>query len=362
MTGPRSRGLLLLLFGVGLFASVALGASGYSISDSSAIETPTETVTFEGQTYTIDSVSRIRTDGSVTVSTTVPSGAAYELNLRGPDNQLIDSDRKTGDVSHTFSYFGPGEAGTYAASIQDGGSTVAVHPIVVAGYEMSVTEPDSVTAGDEVTLEVTVDELPVKKHSNLDRVEVIVGNEDVEVQQTMTKQSGTIYSTTVDTDTISPGTYNVYAVVRGDETVRQRDEILGVSDTVDLTIEEQATETDAPDGSGGGGGSSVDTTPTETVTETSTADRTETAVQTQTDQTTATETEATDTDSEEPSGTEQTTTAPDPTTDATTTANGVLEPSSPAPATSTGGAGPGFTILVTVLVIGGSMFLARRRM
>jgi hypothetical protein len=370
MTGSPRRGLFLLLaLGAVLFTSVALGVPGYSISDSSAIETPTQTVTFEGQTYTIDSVSRIRTDGSVTVSTTVPSGAAYDLNLRGPDNQIIVSERKTGNGSHTFSYFGSGEAGTYAASIQDGGNTVAVHPIVIAGYDMSVTEPDTVTAGETVTLEATVSELSVDKHSNLDRVEVIVGNDDVEVEETMTKESGDTYTATVDTDSLDPGTYNVYAVVRGDETVRQRDEVLGVSDTVDLTVEEQSTATESSGGTSGGtgggggpaGGATATSTSTETVTETSTATETETAVQTGTNRTTDTETATTDTVTEQQSSTQPTTASSSTQTEATTSADDVLDPSSPSPETSTGGSGPGFTTLVTVLAIGGSIFLARRR-
>jgi hypothetical protein len=203
----RTAGLCVLA----VVAFVATGAAvdGYSISGDSSIETPTRTVTYEGQSYTIDSVSRITAGESVTITTSVPSGAAYDLNLRDPDNQLISSERKTGNATHTLSYFGPtDEAGTYAATIQDDGDTVAVYPIVVAGYDISVPSPDDVEAGETVTISATVTERSVEKHSSLDRVEVVVGNDDVEVQQSMTRVDDDTYETTVSTDGLAAETYN----------------------------------------------------------------------------------------------------------------------------------------------------------
>jgi len=200
MTGNRLGLVGCCLLGLVALSAVSAAVDGYSISDDSAIETPTQTVEYEGQTYTIDSVTRITAGESVTLTTGVPAGATYNINLRGPENQLISSERKTGAGSHTFSYFGSGEAGTYAATIDDDGSTVAVHPIVIAGYDISLERPDTLETGGEVTISATVTERSVAKHSSLDRVEVVVGNDDVEIQKPLTRTSGKKYETDTATD------------------------------------------------------------------------------------------------------------------------------------------------------------------
>jgi len=237
----RGTSTVLLLVLVAVLAVAAAGNSAYSLSGTPSIETPTRSVSYQGQQYTIDAVSRISATGSVTITTDVPEGAAYELNLRGPDNQLVSSERLVDDANYTFSYFGFGEAGTYAVTIQDGGDTVAAYPVVIAGYDLSITSPGRVEEDDEVTLEATVEERAVDRHSSLDSVQVIVGNDDVERQRVMSPTTGDAYAATISTAGLDPGTYNVYVVARGNATVRQRAEILGVSDTVRMAVGDRET-------------------------------------------------------------------------------------------------------------------------
>ena len=345
--GHRRRLLLIFISLVAITAVVA-GDSAYAISGTPSIETPTRNVTFEGQQYTIDAVTRITAEDSVTVTTTVPDGASYDLNLRGPDNQLIMSERLTGDAEYTFSYFGSGDAGTYAATIQDDGDTVAVYPIVISGYDVTVTTPDSVEAGAEATITATVSERDVERHSSLDSVQVVVGNDAVVAQQTMAQTTGDEYETTISTAGLEPQAYNVYVVVRGDETVRERAEILGVSDTVSMTVTADSTATPTTAAESGGGATpepttnppSTETTPTtSTAVGTSTVERPEETSSTASPSTPSTESETTRPSSD---GT------PQPTA---TSPEGVIDPSTPQSRTTTGGNGPGFTLLVTVAVL-----------
>jgi len=302
----RGSSAVLLLALVSVLVVAAAGSSAYSLSGTPSIETPTRSVSYQGQQYTIDSVSRISAAGSVTITTDVPEGTAYELNLRGPDNQLVSSERLVDDANYTFSYFGSGEAGTYAVTIQDGGNTVAAYPVVIAGYDISLTSSERVDAGDEMTFEATVEERPVDRHSSLDSVQVIVGNDDVERQRTMTPTAEEEYAATISTTGLDPGTYNVYVVARGNATVRQRAEILGVSDTVRVTASEpettaQLTDTEA-----------MPSTPVDAASDTATDTR--------------------------PSSVTETTSRAAP--------EGVIAPSTPASRT-TGGNGAGFTATAT---------------
>jgi len=361
MIATYVRAIGVCLLAVVAVATVGAAISGYTISGSDAIETPTQTVSYQGQEYTISGVSRITEDGSVTVTTTVPSGTGYYINLRGPENQLISSDRVQGNASHTFSYFGSGEAGTYAATIQDGGNTVAVHPIVIAGYAITVSSPGEVTTGEEVTIRAAVTERSVQKHSSLDSVEVVVGNDDIESQQSMTKVDDDTYETTVSTDGLAANTYSVYVLVRGNKTVRQRAEILGVSNTVELTVTDGTTTEPTNDGdeTGGGGGISDDSEPNSGFT-TSTEQ-----TPTPTPETGETATAAGETETVQPGvSTTSKGNNPEATASERTTsddAENVIAPSTPGSPSTTSGSGPGFTIGVAMLAVLATIAVGRHR-
>ncbi|WP_135306450.1 hypothetical protein [Haloarcula amylovorans] len=345
MTLLRSRYLLFIVLGSLLLVPPVTAVSGYDLSGDPSIETPSRTVEYDGLEYNISSVSRIAADEAMTITADVPDGTNYNLNLRGPDNELIISESKTGDTTQTLSYFGAGEAGTYAATIQTDGNTVAVYPIVIAGYDVTVSGPDSVEAGESATFEAQVSELDVEKHSSLESVEIVVGNDDTYVTKEMTKQGGS-YTATVPTDKFEPGTYNAYAIVQGDEEVRQRAEILGVSAISELTLSEADQSTTA----GGGDSGGAESTPS-TQTPSSTAEPS-------TDETTSTEPSATT--SSPAAATPGTNTESESATETTTDESGVIAPSTQTPVETTAGSGPGFTVAGSLIAIVLCLYYARR--
>jgi hypothetical protein len=217
---------------------------------------------------------------------------------------------------------------------------------VISGYDVTVTTPDSVEAGAEATITATVSERDVERHSSLDNVQVVVGNDDVAAQQTMAQTTGEEYETTISTSGLEPQEYNVYVVVRGDETVRERAEILGVSDTVSMTVTADSTATPEPTTNP----PSTQTTPTPTTAVgTSTAERPVETSSTASPSTPSTESETTRPSSD---GT------PQPTA---TSPEGVIDPSTPQSRTTTGSSGPGFTLLATVAVLLGVGLWQRKR-
>ncbi|MBX0297792.1 hypothetical protein [Haloarcula nitratireducens] len=342
MTRLRSRYLLLVIIGALLLVPAASAVSGYDLSGEPSIETPSRTVEYDGLEYTVDSISRIHVDESVTVAADVPSGTNYNLNLRGPDNELIISERKSEDTTQTLSYFGAGEAGTYAATIQSDGNTLAVHPIVLAGYNVTVSGPESAETGDTATFEARVSDLKVEKHSSLESVEIVVGDDETYITQQMTKQGGT-YTATVSTDKFEPGTYNVYAVVQGDKKVRQRAEILGVSDSSEITVTGSTQSTTA----GGGDSGGAESTP-------STQTASPTADSPATDGTTGTESAGTT------SPPTETSTESGSATETATDETGVIDPSTQTSTTTTAGNGPGFTAGGSLVAILLSLYFVRR--
>jgi hypothetical protein len=228
MEKAQASALFLLI--ILLSISVA-GNTGYSLSGEPAIDTPTRNISFEGQDYTINAVSRITANGSVTIRATAPANKSYLVALRGPENQIISTDRQTGGGTHTFEYFGsPPKAGTYVATLEQGGTIVAVYPIIISGYRISISQTDG------NTVMATISERDVQAHSSAETVQLVLASEDSTHQQRMTQVTGTKYRTTI--TGLAPGTYSGYVLVRGNKTVRRQSEILSISDTINVRVQD----------------------------------------------------------------------------------------------------------------------------
>jgi len=349
MPSPRSivPPLLLALMLV-VVPITGLAATEYGITADPSMDTPSETTTYEGKEYTVSSITPVTTDDTISVQTTAPEGTSYDINFRGPENQIISSGRETGDASHTIDYFGSGEAGTYAITIQQDGTTQTVQPVVVQGYDIVVSAPETVEQGESVTIEASVSERSIEKHSAFDRVEFVIGNEDIEVREQMSQADDGTYTATVSTDDLETQSYNVYAAVRGDKEVRKRDEILGVSEATSFEVTAAATETPTDTNPGGSPGSEpTDNTATPTVTPT-----TPTETSTATPATNATTT---------PTTTDAPTATPTDDTPTATDGSGVIDPSTATETATTDADGPGFSALLTTLAFVGAFALHRRR-
>jgi hypothetical protein len=317
-----------------------LAATEYGITADPSMDTPSETTTYEGTEYTVSSITPITTDETISVQTSVPDGASYDIIFRGPENQIISSKRVVDDTSHTIDSV-PEEAGTYAITIRSDGTAQAVQPVIVQGYDISVSTPESVEQGESVTIEASVSERSIEKHSSFDRVEFVIGNEDIEVREQMSQADDGTYTATVPTDDLETQSYNVYAAVRGDKEVRKRDEILGVSEATSFEVTADATETAADSNPGGSTGSEqTDDTATPTTTRTMTPTETTPATTPTTDVTTT-----------------PTKTAPPTTTDD----SGIISPSTETSTETTDADGPGFSALLAIMAIVGAFAIHRRR-
>ena len=244
MSGSRgSMALLTVLLLLGLAGVSALAVPGYAITGTPSLDVPDRTVSYQGGQYTVESITRVTGDDSFAVELDVPDGTGYEVYFRGPDNQLVSSTRHTGDATQTIEYYGAGEAGTYAVTIRADNEVKAVYPVVVSGYDVTVDVPATVATGDSLTVSVDLSERQRQRHSELAAVQVVVGGPSVERQVEMQRQADGEYTATLSTGDLSPGTYDLYVLVRGDATVRQRAEMLAVSDLTEFTVDERTTGT-----------------------------------------------------------------------------------------------------------------------
>lgn len=235
--------ILLILAGIGS------ASQHYDITPDPHVDTPSRTVEYNNDTYEISALGRVDPGVSVDADVTAPSDEAYEVTLYDKERQELDAERSVGDDSIPFPTTWPNGSsyspGTYVFTVSHEGDIQTVAPLVVSGYEVEADAPGQAAPGSTVTIDATVTQ--ISGSVPIDRVQVVIGNDADERRVTLQEQEEGEYSRTFTLDTLSEGSYSLYVVVQGSDTVLGRQEMLSVSDSQAFDIESssQSTATDS---------------------------------------------------------------------------------------------------------------------
>lgn len=273
----RAALLAMLLLVAVLAPGVTAAQSDYELTVDGAESVPDRTVTIEGSDYRVDAISQVRPGEDIVVRVAAPSDdASYRVRLYDSEMNNVATDRGSGSDS-TIRFASDCQdcpPGTYMVALYEDGVMLDIHPVVIEGYDVSLTIPDSEPAGGSVTATVEVTDAALSGSPYA--VEVALGNGDGEARRvTATHDSGTTYTADVDLDGLDPGTYTVYAGALGEDRIRDSDEreSLGISTSHTLSIESRDTSNGGDEGSTGGEGGESDggtpgtATPTRTATD-----------------------------------------------------------------------------------------------
>lgn len=374
--------------GIPATASVAQ-SDDYEISIDGSITVPERTVTVDGDSYTVDALATREPGDQLTVDVDAPAGQEYDLYLYNRQVQIEQTEPMNGSGTAEF-VTDDLRPSTYFVAVYLDGKIQKIHPLVISGYDLSTDAPSTATRGETVNVSVDVTRTDERMSDPPRRIQVILGNQTASLRVNASEQDGT-YVAQVPTESLSPGEYATYSVVRGEnETEGGEKEVLGVSARQDLTVESTSTPTPTPTdtsddsdstnggssgedstgdsgGSTGGGGSTGDsTTATATPTATPTPSN---ATATSTPTSTSTSTPTVTPTSASPTATETLhppTVTPTPTVSPTPTEEDVITPAtttSDDPGTMTTSDGqPGFgAVAGAVALLAGSLLLTRRR-
>jgi len=337
-----TTGVVALLCCTALFAGGIAAADGsYDISIAGSVDTPDRVVTLEGTDYTVSAIGVVDPGEPIQVSVDAPADTTYDLYLYNEEKQQED---RIDDAGASATFDGNYPAGSYVVGVYADGNFEAVHPVVVRSYDVTLETPASAETGE--TVEFTADvENVAGTEQDLDTVQIVVSKDGDEQVLTATKSAdGTYTATTTLSET---GEYLVYANARSADSVNGQKELIGVSRSSEITVQEPtatatatatttATPTSTPDNGG------EQDPPTATSTATPTPSDASTASDTPTPTATATPTA------------QQTPTA---TGTATPTADSVLTPNGSSPTTTTGR----LSVLVPLGALVGFGLFARRR-
>lgn len=326
--------VVVLVLGVGVAAQ-----SSVSISIEGSFETPSDTVTVDGEEFNVTQVTKLRPDDVMTVVTSAPGGKRYQVNVYTLTEDIQDSIRETGPARMDFrtEYLDPG---SYLVAAVDRNEFLDVKPITVVGYETDVDLPS--TVDEDTPFEATVQLEEIDNTKSVGRVEIVVWNDDGRERIEADQLEDHTYEATV--DGLANETYDVYAVVVAEEQIEGEDDVIGLSDPQTLTVREVVeTPTPTPTATPPDG-----TTPTETPTDDGTGGDDETPTMT------PTESDPTPTPTTTPT---ETTPAP---TD-TATQSGGDDLLTPVEGTETASDdGNGFGVLAALVAIAGAVLYRRR--
>lgn len=249
--------------------SVVSGASTYAITVDTGLETPTKTVTLEGESFEVSGIAEVRSGDDLPVSVTAPEGESYRVYIYNSEKEIVDHQYQSSGDSVTFSTEGY-DAGTYSLALYMDGDYQAIYPFVVEAADIAITAPDTATVGEDLDVSATVES--TSTDATITDVEMVVHGGETTKRKTAT-ESGGKYSTTFETEDMQSGTYSIYAVVKNDSTTANGEpELIGVSGETSVTLDDPAETTATSSASGGGQDDSPTTeAPGTTETETTTS-------------------------------------------------------------------------------------------
>lgn len=307
LTRPLLAGALVVCL---LTVPLAVGQTAeYNVDIERSVDIPTRTIETKWGEQTISAVARYENGERLTVTTQAPAGESYAIRLIDSQQRLRESGYGTGNDEETF-YLDRYEPGTYAIAMMNGTDEVlAIQPFVIAGYQVDQRTPNTATEGSEIQVVVNLTRVSNDVSDPPDNVQVVVGNDERTVRTDATRQSHRYYEATIDLESLLVGDYRVYTAVQRDNDVFGEAELIGLSETQQLSIQTEDTSTEQSQ--------PIPPSETETETETETTHTTQTAGMPTTSVTDATTVTTRESEATQPS--RETETEPSETTDRPTT-------------------------------------------
>lgn len=363
---------------------VAESTTDFQIEPDSPTPIPQETVTYDGYTEQFTSVTTTMPGETIEVTAVGPAETGYIVHLAEDTDTTRRSTGAVGEEPITMDTDSL-SPGTYALAIEHNGTVKATHPVIIQAYE--IEQPETITADKDepLTVKITLS----KSRDNVEdpaEVEMTLWNDSTE-QSVMAEQiNTTAYEATFSAETVTEDAKITTEIYGSNERFDTR-ERLAVSEpsavnvtaastptptettthtpTSSPTVTDTATSTptEAPSDQASNPATTATTTAATTTTSTPPTEqtdnpRTETPTPRESIDTTAS---STPTHNETPTS-EMTTTTQDNSQDTNTASSRTrtATPPSENPET-TGGTGPGLTVVQAEIAVLLSFYFLRRR-
>jgi hypothetical protein len=244
--------MLLCILVVVVGATGVVAAQEYDLGVDDTVDVRNETVDvdrpgFSGS-YEISEIAVRNPSEPLTVDVILPDDAdptEVEVQIVNADEQLVADSTVGSDTQVTFDQTVTNlPPGTYSLLLVDTVTQTAM-PVVISGYDVSVTNPEKVSQSDELTVEGTVEntaaDIPPES------INVVLWNDAEEKRVKASSTGGGEYSMNTSVSDLGASDYNIYVTANGGEEYRGEQEIKAIGQGDGITV----TESDNSDGNGG---------------------------------------------------------------------------------------------------------------
>ena len=219
-------------------------ASSATITLDSVIDTPDRTIIHEGTNYEITDVGIYRIDRNINVGVNVSGIQSFQISLINKDKNFIWSQI----IYHTEGYetlIVPANTakitGTYAIAILYQGQILAVKPVVMSVYDLSVSSTSRIEPGEtlHVVVDISRDGVPVNLNGT---VKVVLSQGSTSFEGVATPIGTGKYEASIKIPVIASGTFSLYCAVTTDRIILGYPGIIGAASygTVDVVSSEVA--------------------------------------------------------------------------------------------------------------------------
>ncbi|MEA1944999.1 MAG: hypothetical protein U9N07_06690 [Euryarchaeota archaeon] len=225
-------------------------ASSATITLDSVIDTPDRTITYDDEVYEITDIGIYRIDHDINASVSVSGIQSFQISL-------IDKDKKpvwdqiiyhTDGCETVIIPAGTTEIpGTYALTIWYQGQILAMKPVMISVYDLSVSSASRVESGGilHVVVDINRDGVPVTVDET---VKVVLSQGSTLFEGVATLNGAGEYEADINIPAIASGSFSLYCAVTTDRMILGYPEIIGAASygTVDVIPPEEVSPTYTP--------------------------------------------------------------------------------------------------------------------
>lgn len=241
----RTLAIILILFVGGVVGVTAELSTKHSVDIAGSMSIPTQTVETEWGEATITEVGKKESGETLELSTDAPENESYAIRIVDSEERNLETDfiDDGGDVQRDF-VLNRYDPGTYVVALtqDDGETAVEVEPFIVKGYTVDQSVRD-VTEGGAITVDIQLTAV-TDDPANPQAVNVTLFGNDVTRSAEATKTDENSYQANFSTNGLSTGSYDVYTGVETTGDIYGYNELIGLSDSTSVTIEDSETETE----------------------------------------------------------------------------------------------------------------------
>ena len=225
-------------------------ASGATITLDSVIDTPDRTITYNDGMYEVTDIGIYRMDQDINVSVGVSEIQNFQISL-------IDNDKKPvwdriihhtgGHETVTIPAGTIKTPGTYALTIGHQRRILAMKPVVMSVYDLSVSSASRVEPGEtlHVVVNISRDGVPVTVDET---VKVVLTQGSTLFEEMATPDGAGEYEAGINVPAIASGSFSLYCAVTTDRMILGYPEIIGAASygTIDVVPPEDVSPTPTP--------------------------------------------------------------------------------------------------------------------